>query len=43
MRFQAIDLYTGPMRRVASASNEREPVNVQVAQPAHSQAATEAP
>ena len=28
---QEIALYTGPMRRVASASNEREPVNVQAA------------
>lgn len=28
---QEIALYTGPMRKVASASNEREPVNVQAA------------
>ncbi len=28
---QEIALYTGPMRRVASNSNEREPVNVQAA------------
>ena len=28
---EEIVLYTGPMRKVASASNEREPVNVQAA------------